>query len=95
MTKTVKGGLLIAWPIVGLPIVLSLYAISSYIMNASIDTQAVDGLAAATPMTSAAAVVRIILGLLGLLCIVGGPISVVVGIVVLAKKDDTTTVLKQ
>ncbi len=91
MTRTTKGCLFIAAPFIIMMVVLTVYAVSSFIISAMLAGQPVDtmtGLATPTTFVTAIKIIRIALGLTGVVCLVLSPISVIYGIFLLSKKDE-------
>lgn len=78
MTKTTKGVLWLAGPFIVLFLVLVLWAISSSVF----------GLMGGG--VGAARTVNMVLGFLGILSIFAIPVGLIIGIVVLVKKDQST-----
>ncbi len=79
--KKVWGIVLIVLPIVGLPIVLTIYAILGFV------SQSLPGMSE-TSLT-VLRIVKVILGLLGSLFVMGGFIAIPVGIVLLIQGSKT------
>jgi len=84
MTKKTKAVLLIVWPPVVFIAILLLFALSSFIIAASM---LYEGTAHAGVFPAVVRMLRLVLGLLGLVTIIGGPISIIYGIYLLAKTE--------
>jgi len=82
MQKTTKGCLWIVLPLLALPLILGAWAFLSFVFTSA--------LAAGEPSANAPLIMRIfniVLGLLGLTSFIMVPVGLVVGIVILTKKE--------
>lgn len=81
---------MIVWPPIAFFAVLTVFAIASFALGLAIAGQAAnspDGVPTAGGLLLVAKIVRVLFGFLGLVTVVGGPISIVYGIYLLAKGD--------
>lgn len=80
--KKIWGIVLIVYPIIGLPIVLTIYAIMSFVSSNLTDPQ--------STTIVVFRILKVLLGLLGVLCVLGVFIAIPIGIILLASSAKKT-----
>jgi Na+/H+-dicarboxylate symporter len=87
MTNTSKGCLWMVGPFVSLFIILSLWAVVSFVIGTMVNTGSDAG-----GLQSIAQAINMVLGFAGILSVLAVPIGFVVGIVFMVKQDQSPTV---
>lgn len=85
MTKhkqTVIGAVLIVAPFVGLFVTLSLYAVTSFILAS------IMGAGGGDALETIGSIIRVLLGLVALVCMIGVPLGPIAGIILIVTAND-------
>lgn len=87
MTKTGKGAMLIFMPWIMIMVVLSVWAIASFVIGMRLSS----GVDVSEGMLIGMRILNIVLGFLGILSLLGIPVGLVWGIVVITRREEVTT----